>query len=388
MGIARRFAREGATILLAQRNADQGELTVAQLRSEFGITAAYLKTDVTKREQVDAMVAAAVERFGAIDILVNNAGGSFPKRLENHTDEDMAAGIDLNFWSTFWAMRAAFPYMKAKQWGRVINLGSLNGVNAHMFTAQYNVSKEAVRALSRTAAVEWGPHGITCNVICPAVGSPAADIYYANNPEMFEGLRLQIPRGRLGDPEADVGGVARLPGQRRRRPCQRHDAIRRWRLPCERGDVAAGCRGLGVFVKSKPINDFGIGRSFCIDIVDTRANIPLMSKRRPSLSDDLGFEAVTVAERPLAVDRKGTINLRIEAQTRELIDDAAAVLGKTRTEFMIDSARYRAIDVLLDQRLFVLDPERYDKFMHALDNPPAPGPKLRSLLRRIPAWQK
>ena len=78
--------------------------------------------------------------------------------------------------------------------------------------------------------------------------------------------------------------------------------------------------------------------------------------------------------------------MRIEAQTRRLIDDAAAVLGKTRTEFMIDSARALAIDVLLDQRLFVLDSERYDAFVDALDNPPAPGPKLRALLRRKPAW--
>jgi uncharacterized protein (DUF1778 family) len=83
---------------------------------------------------------------------------------------------------------------------------------------------------------------------------------------------------------------------------------------------------------------------------------------------------------------KGSINLRIEPQTRQLIDDAAAALGKTRTEFMIDSARAQAIDVLLDQRLFVLDAERYDAFMHALDNAPAPGPRLRALLRRKPAW--
>lgn len=85
-------------------------------------------------------------------------------------------------------------------------------------------------------------------------------------------------------------------------------------------------------------------------------------------------------------DAKGSINLRIETQTRRLIDDAAAVLGKTRTEFMIDSARSLAIDVLLDQRLFVLDSARYDAFVHALDSPPAPGPKLRALLRRKPAW--
>jgi uncharacterized protein (DUF1778 family) len=95
-----------------------------------------------------------------------------------------------------------------------------------------------------------------------------------------------------------------------------------------------------------------------------------------------------VAERSVTNDTKGSINLRIEANTRRLIDEAAAVLGKTRTEFMVESARRQAIDVLLDQRLFVLDTDRYDAFMHALDNPPAPGPKLRSLLRRVPAWRK
>jgi uncharacterized protein (DUF1778 family) len=95
-----------------------------------------------------------------------------------------------------------------------------------------------------------------------------------------------------------------------------------------------------------------------------------------------------VAERSVTNDTKGSINLRIEANTRRLIDEAAAVLGKTRTEFMVESARRQAIDVLLDQRLFVLETDRYDAFMHALDNPPAPGPKLRSLLRRVPAWRK
>ena len=101
-------------------------------------------------------------------------------------------------------------------------------------------------------------------------------------------------------------------------------------------------------------------------------------------SGSLSLERQTA---PLA-ETKGSINLRIEANTRQLIDDAAAILGKTRTEFMIDSARRQAIDVLLDQRLFVLDADRYDAFLHALDNPPAPGPKLRSLLSRVPAWQK
>lgn len=100
------------------------------------------------------------------------------------------------------------------------------------------------------------------------------------------------------------------------------------------------------------------------------------------------LSAAAIAERSPAADPKGSINLRIEANTRQLIDDAATILGKTRTEFMVESARRQAIDVLLDQRLFTLDSDRFDSFMHALDNPPAPGPKLRSLLHRAPAWQK
>jgi uncharacterized protein (DUF1778 family) len=111
-----------------------------------------------------------------------------------------------------------------------------------------------------------------------------------------------------------------------------------------------------------------------------------MSKGRSISSERPG--SVAIVERSPAADTKGSINLRIEANTRKLIDDAAAILGKTRTEFMIESARQQAIDVLLDQQLFVLDPKRYDAFLHALDNPPAPGPKLRSLLRRTPAWQR
>ena len=111
-----------------------------------------------------------------------------------------------------------------------------------------------------------------------------------------------------------------------------------------------------------------------------------MTTRRSS-SDRPSAASLAVAKRIPAAETKGSINLRIGTQTRHLIDEAAAVLGKTRTEFMVESARNVAIDVLLEQRLFALDPERYDAFMQALDNPPAPGPKLRALLRRVPAWE-
>ncbi|MBA2400919.1 MAG: DUF1778 domain-containing protein [Bradyrhizobium sp.] len=113
-----------------------------------------------------------------------------------------------------------------------------------------------------------------------------------------------------------------------------------------------------------------------------------MAKHRSSSLEGMANATIAVAERASIADTKGSINLRIEAGTRQLIDDAAAVLGKTRTEFMIETARRQAIDVLLEQRLFVVDSKRYDAFVHALDNPPAPGPKLRSLLRRVPVWRK
>ncbi len=89
-----------------------------------------------------------------------------------------------------------------------------------------------------------------------------------------------------------------------------------------------------------------------------------------------------------ALAERGTISLRIEARTRKLIDDAAAAMGKTRTEFMIETARKEAIDVLLDRRLFSLEAHSFSEFIQALDNPRPPGPKLRGLMKRVPAWKR
>lgn len=124
-----------------------------------------------------------------------------------------------------------------------------------------------------------------------------------------------------------------------------------------------------------------------MDNVDTVGDNSCMSKSRTPSPDKVDTATLAIAERSSAVETKGSISLRIDANTRQLIDDAAAILGKTRTEFMVESARRQAIDVLLDQRLFVLNADYYATFMEALDSPPAPGSKLRSLMRRVPAWK-
>lgn len=87
------------------------------------------------------------------------------------------------------------------------------------------------------------------------------------------------------------------------------------------------------------------------------------------------------------VERDATIHIRAPRQTKDLIEAAAASVGKTLSEFTLDSARRQAVDLLLDQRLFVLDEERFAAFARALDNPPPPGAKLKALMKRRPLWE-
>ncbi len=208
-GIARRFAAEGAAVLIAEFNPETGAAAAEELVREFGVKAEFLKTDVRVKDQVLAMVARAVDGFGGIDILVNNAwGGGNINRLEKKTDADLQHGLDMTVWPGLWSMQAAFPHMRARKWGRIINICSLNGVNAHMYSVEYNVGKEALRALTRSAAREWARHGICANVICPGAATSAYKRFAAANPENAEAMRLMNPMQRMGDPEMDIGPVA------------------------------------------------------------------------------------------------------------------------------------------------------------------------------------
>jgi len=207
-GIARRFAREGAAVVVAEIDPTSGRRTAGEV-DELGGAGLFVATDVTERAQCQAAVDAAVARFGRVDVLVNNAwGGGTVKRLEHKTDEEMLHGVRLGFLSHFWLMQGVFPHMKRQGGGAIVNLCSLNGVNAHMYTAEYNTAKEASRALARTAAREWARHGIRVNVICPAAATEAYEAFASMAPENAAALLKQNPMGRMGDPEGDIGGVA------------------------------------------------------------------------------------------------------------------------------------------------------------------------------------
>jgi NAD(P)-dependent dehydrogenase (short-subunit alcohol dehydrogenase family) len=209
LGIVRRLAAAGASVVIAERDPNTGPRAADECSREFGVDVVNVVTDVTDRDQLEATVALAPERFGRLDILVNNAwGGGTLGRLEHKSDAEMAHGLSMALWPGFWSMRAAFPHLAAHGVGRIINLCSLNGVNAHQFTAEYNTGKEALRALTRTAAREWARHGITANVICPAAATAAFRAVVTTNPEIGAAAAAANPMGRMGDAEADIGGVA------------------------------------------------------------------------------------------------------------------------------------------------------------------------------------
>ncbi len=208
LGIARRFAREGACITVAERDPESGRRAVRQVE-ELGAEALFVETDVGDRRQVENAVAQTVERFGTVHVLINNAWSGGPlKRVVWMDVDSMRRAFEIGTLGCLWGMQACFPHMKAQGYGRVVSLCSLNGVNAHVYSVHYNMAKEALRAITRTAAREWADRGITCNILCPAAETEASRVFRKAAPQMFEKIDAMLPMGRMGDPEQDIAPVA------------------------------------------------------------------------------------------------------------------------------------------------------------------------------------
>jgi NAD(P)-dependent dehydrogenase (short-subunit alcohol dehydrogenase family) len=208
-GVARAFAREGAAITVAEINRETGAAVARELQEELGAPAQFVPTDVLDHGQVQRMVDATIDAFERVDILVNNAYVAAPfARLEHKSGDDLLLAYRGGPLHTLWAMQAVFPHMVAQGGGRIINFVSLNGINAHMYSADYNAAKEAIRALTRTAAREWARHNVLVNAIAPAAATPAYVAFAEAAPENAAEMLEQNPIGRMGDPERDIGGVA------------------------------------------------------------------------------------------------------------------------------------------------------------------------------------
>jgi NAD(P)-dependent dehydrogenase (short-subunit alcohol dehydrogenase family) len=202
-GIAIALAKEGACLAIVGRTLMKCERTADEIIA-LGGRAIALACDVGSREQVDGAIAATIKAVGRIDVLVNNAHTSRPMvGVEQITDKDMHIAMKGSY-GTLYFMQAAFEQLKANR-GRVINVGSIAGVRGDAGFGAYAMAKESVRALSRAAAREWGPLGITVNVVCPYAESPGIDYMIEHNPEHIHALTADTSLKRLGRSEQDVG---------------------------------------------------------------------------------------------------------------------------------------------------------------------------------------
>lgn len=206
-GLAHHLGRHGARVVAAEWKVDRLEKTLGELRA-LGVDALGVECNIMVKESLDALVARTLEHYGRVDGLVNNAQTFRPvNALATLVEADVDVLYDSGVKGTLWAMQAVYPHMKARGWGRIVNFGSSNGITGAAGYGAYNASKEAIRALTRTAAREWGRDGITVNCVCPASAGhriPPADEFRR---AAYEQAVKSHPIGRDGDPEHDIAPV-------------------------------------------------------------------------------------------------------------------------------------------------------------------------------------
>ena len=218
LGIVRALAGEGADVVLnGFGDPARIEALRAAIVTDFGVRAAYSAADISKPAQVATMVAQACQKFGAVDILVNNAGIQFVADIENFPDERWDQIIAINLSAVFHAMKAVIPAMKAKGWGRIINVASAHGLVASGQKVAYVAAKHGVVGATKVAAIELANQGITVNAICPGwVLTPLVQAQLEARAKQ-EGTDVETqkrkmvaekqPMGQFTTPEA-IGGLA------------------------------------------------------------------------------------------------------------------------------------------------------------------------------------
>jgi glucose 1-dehydrogenase len=205
LACAKRFAAEGAKVVLADRDAEAGQAAARDL----GAAAIFVETDVTLRPALEALVAAAVARFGHLDIMLNNAGIARVMPFLDHTDALFDEVMSTNLRSAYIGGQAAARQMVAQGTGGVIiNMSSVNAVMAIAGMTAYNCSKGALNQLTRVMAIELAPHDIRVVAIGPGtILTELARKAVLSNPEARRSVLSRTPLGRGGEPE-EVASVA------------------------------------------------------------------------------------------------------------------------------------------------------------------------------------
>lgn len=207
LAMAHRFAAEGATLALVDVS-DQALSSATQAIRATGATVRSDVLDVTSSAQVDQWVAEVTANTGGIDVLVNNAGIIRDNRVEDITDDDWRAVLDVSLSGTFYCARAVFPGMKERGYGRIISFSSMSW-RGNFGQSNYVAAKAGIVGLTRTLALEGARHGITANAIAP--GLIETPMLASMDGPARDKLTSKIPMRHTGDP-TDIAEAAAFLG--------------------------------------------------------------------------------------------------------------------------------------------------------------------------------
>jgi NAD(P)-dependent dehydrogenase (short-subunit alcohol dehydrogenase family) len=206
-GVAGALLERGASVLLVDHQVDELAATVSEFTTA-GWTSESIVADLRDPASPRKIIDAALAGYGRVDALVNNAiATNEPKPLTDITSDDYDLVFDVGPRATFFLMQAAYPTMKAAGGGVIVNLGSGSGTGGQSQFAAYGAAKEAIRGMSKAAALEWGRDNVRVNVICPFADSPGVQFWQDVAPKDFDRALRAVPLKRVGRTREDIGAV-------------------------------------------------------------------------------------------------------------------------------------------------------------------------------------